>query len=439
MTDTLSRDTWWAHAYNTANPLCWGIVTGVPMQLLLKDLHASATVIGVLLAIPPAFQLVQLAIAGTIDRLGYKRFALLGWYWRILSVFALAAIALAKDWLQVQGLSAVTLVMMVLFLLMVFNALRIISGAAFMPWYSVLVPDHLRGRFLAREAAAGTIGSILTALLCWALFALNPPGVYALLFAIAAFFGVLAISFAQRIPAVPLPAPVAVGAAPPLKAILSRPFVAQLSFNVLWGLALSGSGVCWVGVLRDVGQAPASMPALMPMVGGITTFLLMPVVGPVVDHTGSRPALGIGSLLTALHLVLWALLAVGILPFGWPALIVIQTCAAVGGALFGISSTRLLMSVIPIEHRARGFALQGVVTGAAGMIFPIGWGLCYDGLLTHGYDKAHAYGGIYALSSILCVLVVIAARQLPDPGAHRMRDFVIILARDLRHLVRRAS
>ncbi len=437
MNDALPRATWWAHAYNTINPICWGIVTGVPMQLLLKDLRASATIIGVLLAIPPAMQLLQLAIAGAIDRIGYKPFALLGWAWRMGMVLALAALALTKDWLLEQGVPSGALVAAVLVLLLAFNALRIISNAAFMPWYSVLIPDHQRGRFLARENAAGAIGGILTAGTAWAIFAWNPPGVYGLLFAIAALFGVMAMSFVERIPAVPAPPRPATGEPPALRAILSRPYVAQLSFNVLWALALSGSGVCWVGVLRDIGHAPAAMPALMPAVGAFAALALMPVVGPVVDRTGSRPALAVGCLITALHLVMWGLLTVGILPFGWPALILIQTFAAVGGALFALSSVRLLMGIIPVEHRARGFALQGVVTGAAGALFPILWGLLHDGLIHHGIDQAHTYAVIYTLGAVLCFATVLVARKLPDPGAHRMRDFVRILATDLRNLVRR--
>ena len=433
----LPRATWWAHAYNLLNPVCWGIVTGVPAQLLLKDLHASNTIIGILLAIPAGVQLMQLVVAPHINRLGYRRFALLGWMPRILVVLLMAVLALALPWLQAVGVPELAVVVAILVLQLVFNVLRMATNAAFMPWYSALIPEAQRGRFLARDNAAGAAGGILVSLVTWALFAWNPPGVYAVLFAVAALCGVIAIDFISRLPDVPPPPvrPDTVGIG--WRGVLDRPFIAQLAYNLLWTLALTGSGVCWVGVLRDVCQAPPSTTALMPMVGAWTALALLPIAGPVIDRTGNRPAMGVATLLTSIHLALWALLALGVLPFNWPILIVIQTFAACGGALFGLAAARLLMTIVQPDLRAQGFALHGMVCGIAGALFPIGWGVFFDLLVAQGISRGVGYGVVYILTAVLGFSGVILIRRLPDPGAHRMRDFVRHVAGDVHLLLRR--
>ena len=433
----LPRAAWWAHAYNAINTLCWGIVTGVPMQLFLKDLHAAGTVIGVLVAIPSFTQLLQLWVGPLADRLGYRRFALFGWAWRIAIVLALVPLVLARDWLVEQGVPPVALVVAVLVLLVAFNALRTVSNSAFLPWYSVIIPEPVRGRFLARENIAGTLGGMGVALISWAFFLWNPPGVYALLFGIAALFGVLAIACVDRFPPPPPPLPreQVEKAQVSWRTLMTRPFTAQLTLNLLWALAMSASGVCWVGVLRDVGHCDASVPAILPMVGAWTALLLLPLVGRVVDHTGNRPALGVAAILASTHLALWALLAWGLLPFGWPALILIQTFAACGGALFGLASQRLLMSVVPAEQRGQGFAFHGVVCGVAGGLFPIAWGALFDFLTVHGWTRGEGYAILYGITAVIGFGVVLQVRRLPDPGAHRMRDFLRIVIHDVRDVL----
>jgi hypothetical protein len=76
-------------------------------------------------------------------------------------------------------------------------------------------------------------------------------------------------------------------------------------------------------------------------------------------------------------------------------------------------------------------------SGFAGALFPIGWGVFFDLLVAQGISRGVGYGVVYILTAVLGFSGVILIRRLPDPGAHRMRDFVRHVAGDVHLLLRR--
>ena len=116
---------------------------GAPIIVFAKSLGASSTVLGIIAAFTPLMTVFQLPAAQHLERYGYRRFVLMGWGTRTVLIFVVAAIPLAGFLDNTSKLAALLVV------LFFFNLLRGISSAAWMPWITQLIPEHVRGRFLS--------------------------------------------------------------------------------------------------------------------------------------------------------------------------------------------------------------------------------------------------------------------------------------------------
>ena len=67
-------------------------------------------------------------------------------------------------------LDATARLALVLLLLFAFNLSRGISSCAWLPWITALVPEHVRGRYLTRDAACVNLASFLVIVLVWPWF-----------------------------------------------------------------------------------------------------------------------------------------------------------------------------------------------------------------------------------------------------------------------------
>jgi hypothetical protein len=105
-------------------------------------------------------------------------------------------------------------------------------------------------------------------------------------------------------------------------------------------------------VLRDLHGCDDGFIALLPVIASGTQLLVLPLLGRVVDRTGSRPLLFFSLLVWVFHASLWGVLAAGVLPLTWPVLVAIQATAGIGGSAIGLASQR------PDQHAAEGVQVQ---------------------------------------------------------------------------------
>lgn len=421
----------WALAFEVVNACSWSAVLGAPLILLLKSQGASATVLGAALALLPLTQALQLLGARWLPRYGYRGLMVRGWTARTVMVGMIALVALAMPWL-----APAMVIWSVIALLAVFNVLRGLTSCAWLPWISQLVPEDGRGRYLAW--AAGLIQATLIAcsLGYAAVFEALPGGNgFAVIYAWACLTGFAAAWTMSRIPDVPVEAEGGVGPVPWRIMLGHKPFARFLGFTVLVFVALAALGVLWVPVMRDLHGQSDSVIATLPVWASVAQLCLLPLLGSLVDRTGSRPMIGMALGIFAVHAVLWAGLAAGVLPLAWWVLALIQGTAGAGGAALVLASQRLLMGTVPGQGRSHFFAMYSVAVALGQGLAPVFWGLALDYTVGWTGWGLNAHAALYLCSTVLVVLAIAASLQLSEP---RALSAVELLADLLVHTPRRA-
>jgi MFS family permease len=102
--------------------------------------------------------------------------------------------------------------------------------------------------------------------------------------------------------------------------------------------------------------------------------------GALADRVGSRPLLAVSGGIFIVHLIGWCALAADVLPATLWVIVLIQSTAGLGGALFNLANTRLAMATVPPTGRSHFFAVFTVVNNLVLGVMPVGWGLLIDGL-----------------------------------------------------------
>jgi MFS family permease len=414
------------YAFQCLNALSWTVVQGVPLMLFLKSQGAPATVLGMATALVPLMQVLQLWGASRVARLGPRRVVIEGWSGRTVVIAVIAGIALAAPWLGPLATLVATMLA-----LAAYTVLRGLATAGFLPWWQRLVPEAVRGRFLATEALV-MHGTVMLSLLLCSLFLAHWQGTtaYAVLFAWAFATALGGLWALRRIPDVPAEPEAANPTSIPWRELLRhRPFRLLLTFSVLFNTAAAGAATCWVPLMRDRFAASDAIISLLPAASSLATVLALPLVARILDRVGSRPVMFTGVGILVGHLLLWGALAAGAIPYGIPSLAIIELTAGTSFALVNIASTRLLMQVVPGQGRTHFFAMHGVI--AFGVILgtlPTCWGLAID--LLHSLDRPiaglslNAWSLIYPLLALIALASLLALTRVPEPRALTTRDFL---------------
>ena len=230
------------------NALSFQLILASPMILYAKSLAASATVLGIIAGMMPLLVIFQIPAASHINRVGYRKFVLAGWSARVGFIFLIALVPLTSGFLNPANRLALLLV-----LLFCFNLSRGISSCAWLPWITALVPENLRGRYLARDAATVSLASCGAFLIgALGLVGTAQPWQFAALFAFSAVMGAISLSFLKRIPDVPLPVETASGKGrvPWLAMMRHPPFHKLLRAVIAGAVAYGGLGAFTVAFLK---------------------------------------------------------------------------------------------------------------------------------------------------------------------------------------------
>lgn len=421
----MPRGIWNAHWFQVFNTMSFGVVLGVPMILWFKQAGATATVLGVVAALNPLLNSLQIPAARFLDRVGYRRFVLRGWASRSFFIVGMAAVAVLPTSVRVGWRMAGMLGM-----LAAFNAARGISACGFLPWMTRLVPATVRGRFLARDQMASALAMLATMLLTAAyLDAVRIRWNYSLLFGWSYVMALGSLWFLRRIPDVPVPVETRAPGRVPWGAMLKfQPFQRLLLLNVVLFVAFAGSGVFWVPLVRDQYGASDGTILRMMVVWSGTLALTLLLSARVVDRVGSRPLLGISLGIFAVHFTAWAALAARWLPFTWPTLIFIQTTAGLAGGLFNLANARLVMGTVPELGRSHFFALFSVAGSVIQGTLPVVWGMFLDAVgpwrVTWGGWEWNRYSVMYLLLIGIMIAAQYFRRRVPEPRAMGTDEFL---------------
>ena len=366
-----------ANWFGFFNAVSFQIFLGPPIILYAKSLGASATVLGVLASLAPLLTIFQIPAAHHLQRFGYRRFILAGWSTRNLCVFAVVAIPLLGFVGNVWKLA------LLLGFQVVFNVLRGITGGAWLPWITEIVPEGIRARFLSRDQRFGQTGSLLALIFCGLVFQKDSqPWEFSAAFLISAVGGAASLFFLNRVPDVEAQDSLKKsGTRVPWREIVTfPPFARLVCFNLLFTFTYGGLGVFTVAFLKGrVGMGENKILFLMAasFVAGIGA---LGIIGRVLDAIGSKRLLHWALGLYSLFIIGWVALASGLIAPTIAPILAIFVVAGIAGPAFGLANTRLIMGVAPEMGRSHFFAFYSVITSLCAGFSPILWGICLDAM-----------------------------------------------------------
>lgn len=418
--------------FATFNALSFPIVIGGPMILYAKTLGASATVLGIIAGMMPLLVIFQIPAASHISRVGYKRFVYAGWGLRVLFIGGMAVVPLLSGVLE--GTARLALLLLLLF---AFNLSRGISSCAWLPWIAALVPENVRGRYLARDAACVNLASFLVMVL--AAFALGEEPAawqFSALFILSALMGGTSLVFLKRIPDVEVPEEARRNSSEPVpwQAISQHPpFRKLLRANVTWALAVGGLGaftIAWLKTQAGLSEEHVLLVSSVAYLGGLSSLWLL---GPRLDRLGSRPVMMFCMVAWVVIVAGWTALAGRVLQPTLPILLALQFLMGLAAALVNMANVRLAMAIIPVMGRDHFFALFSVVGSLAMGLSPILWGVLIDSL--RGLDLAwhglavNRHSVFFALTGLGFLVSFGLCARLEEPKAASMeallRDILI--------------
>jgi MFS family permease len=179
--------------------------------------------------------------------------------------------------------------------------------------------------------------------------------------------------------------------------------------------------VIWIPLLRDNFAATDSLLLGMTALWNFVSAASLWGFGHLVDRVGSRPLLGLATLILVVHLSLWCSVAAHVLPFNLLSIILIQSTSAIGVSAFNLANTRLVMASVPAMGRSHFFALYTVVTSLVSGIFPIVWGILLDALAGWGGSWSrwqwNQYSLLYAAMVVIMIIAVVLRNRLSEARA----------------------
>ena len=407
-----------AYAFQVFNTMSYTIVLATPMILYFKKLGAPATVLGIVLALPALLNILQIPAARFVETMGYRAFVLRGWTLRAAFILAMAGVALLPE-----KIDALTRIALMLFLLFAYNASRGISLCGFLPWITQWIPEEVRGRYVSRDQMSSALATLGTMIL--AAFYLRRPETkyaYGLLFFASFVTVIISLWFLRRIPDVPVPPSTENLERVPYREMLFHPpFFKLLVYNAVFLLAQAGSGVFWIPLLRDSYASTDSLILGMMVLWSAVSAVCLWGFGHLVDRVGSRPLLGLATLIFAIHLSCWCAVAARVLPFNLATIFLIQFTSGICISLFNLANTRLVMATVPPMGRSHFFALYTVVTSLVSGVFPIFWGILLDTLA--GWNvlwsrwQWNQYSVSYAATIVIMIIALVLRNRLSEPRA----------------------
>jgi MFS family permease len=430
VSDAVKRDSAYAHQFSLYNQLNFQITLGTPMILYAKSLGASSTTIGIVAALAPLLTVLQLPTAYFIPKIGYKRFVLLGWFSRTLTVFSLALLPL------VVAFDNPTKSSVMLMALFIFNVLRGISTGAWLPWLTTLIPEERRGHFLRRDQTYMQVGGLLAMALSTAvLWSSGKSWRFSLLFFLSACAATLSLYFIRRVPDVEVGDQVKTSGQPvPWAAMLKHPpFKKLLIFTVVYNWVMGGLAAFIVGFLQNIGGFSDGMILACNMFAFIGAAVSIPLVGTLMNRTGTKPVLRIALVCYFWAVICWLLISSNLLTTTPLMVVLIYLILGVAGGLFGIANTRIAMDTMPLMGRNHFFALFTVFTSISLGLAPICWGIFLDSVgraqFQLGVFLVNRYSLYFLMLTILIAITFVLANPLVEkkgePLSLALRDAVI--------------
>ncbi|MGB2984905.1 MAG: MFS transporter [Phycisphaerae bacterium] len=342
-------------------------------------LGASNFVIGLLAAVGPLTQLLQIPAIFLVDRTGLRKFLVVAssffsrLFWLVVA---------ALPWIA-TGDQRITLLLVCLFL---YFGLGTISGCAFNSWMRDLIPQKIMGSYFGKRLAIATAtGAALTILAGFAvevgkrMFPEHLP-VYSILFVAGGAAGMVGVYFLARIPEprMVVHTPKGIGSA------LAEPFREPnfrrlLMFVGTWSFAINLAAPFFaVYMFQRLGMSIA-LVLVFSVLSQLINVLFFRLWGRLADRFSNKSVLTVSGSLFIFSIFLWPFLT---LPekhtLTIPLLILIHVLAGVSTAGVTLCSGNIALKMAPTGRATSFLAANAIVNGVAATVAPIVAGLAAD-------------------------------------------------------------
>lgn len=415
-----------AYLFAVFNAFSFQVILNSPMILYAKTLGASATELGIITGMMPLLVIFQIPASQYISRVGYRQFVYAGWGTRVAFIFAMATVPLLGGLLSQR----VQLSLLLLFLFG-FNLSRGISSAAWLPWIASLVPEKVRGKYLARDAACVNIASCITFLLCaWVLGKEPQPWRFSLLFGFSAVMGALSLNFLKKMPDTEVRDQNQNGKAPiPWQEIKShKPFKKLLLMVVVWSAIYGGMSAFVVAFMRSELAIPSDKILVITSISFIGGLSSLWFLGPRLDALGSKPVILFSMSLWLFMLIGWILISGKYFDPEVGNLLLLQFLMGLGSSLINMANTRLAMATIPEKWRDQFFAVFSVLSCLSMGLAPIGWGILIDACSGKNFAwlglEWNRFTIFFSAASFVLLISMLLARRIHEPKAASMDELI---------------
>lgn len=363
------------HWFNFFNAICFQIILGAPIVLLAKELGANSITLGIIESFTPLMTMLQLPAARYLGKYSYRSFALMGWGLRSIFIATSAIVPLLSFWSKEVRLG------LLLGSLFLFNVIRGISSAAFLPWITGVVPGAMRGRYIGVDHTFVYGGSLLTMLLSSLLMKGEiEPWRYSLVLCISVTGAVVSLLFLRLTPDARHSEATAASSdhISILQMLSLAPFRNLILFSLLYATVTGGLSVFPVEYLRMQAQFSPSTIFALSAATFFAPLLILQWLGRIVDLAGSIAVMRASIVLFTTVLAVWFAMSAGLIRPDWRVVLLLNFTGGMGVAGLNLASLHLGMSVVPESGKNHFFALSTVI-GSFGMaIVPIVWGAILD-------------------------------------------------------------
>ncbi|HEY5743879.1 MAG TPA: MFS transporter, partial [Terrimicrobiaceae bacterium] len=374
-----------AHWMSFLGALSFQIMMGGPIIVFAKSLGASSTVLGLVAALTPLLTLFQLPAARSLNRYGYRRVVLMGWNARIVLIVVISALPL------LGFLDSPSKITALLILLVFVHILRNISAVAWAPWVTQWIPEPLRGRFLSIDQFFMYGGSLAALFISGVLISEDAsPWDFSLVFLLSAAAATIGLPFIMRMPDL---RPVESHHDNPQKVswrgmFAYRPFRELVIYNVLFGSVLGSLGVFTLEFLHERSDFDVGTMLHLLAASYAGSLLTLPFCGPIADTVGSKPMMRVVTILFGVILLLWGLIAGGVLACSYALVGALNFLTGVATANFRLANSRINMSTMPEKGRQHFFAMFAVVSNLGLGAAPILWGIILQHIRSFDFETA---------------------------------------------------
>jgi MFS family permease len=354
---------------------------GIFLVAFALELGASNTVIGLLAAIPPLAELLQIPSIYIIDRVKKRR-----------QVVVLASMIGRLFWVPIilipflfspeQGLIALIAG------ICLYSAFSAVSHCGWNSWMRDLIPQDQLGAFFSRRMALSTGLALVVSLLAgffidyWrAAFPDIAAQGYSALFLLGLLGGAIGITFLARTPEPRMFVP---DEEADLLSIILRPFQDANFKNLIvylgsWNFAVNLAAPFFTVYMLQRLELDLSLVILFGIISQVMNIIFFRSWGRVADRFSNKSVLAVSGPLFMISIFAWTFLTLpDIYILTYPLLILIHIVMGISLAGVSLASGNISLKMAPQGQATSYLATSTFVNSLAAGIAPIVGGLCVD-------------------------------------------------------------